>query len=317
MNTELFKYFTTDNISGKKCTEKWLSKNNNTLYKSIIDWCNDIPDLNNIEFKRKVFHFINKLNEIPKCKVCNGAVKYKRIYDGYSKYCSDKCTKMSEEYYNKWKKSIDITNSTGEPLKKRYKTLIEKYGQEYKQKIQANREKSIFEKYEVVNPFQIDFVNVKRKQKLKEKYGSETYNNPDKTRLTRINNKTQIDDSLINDFDSYKKIAINRTQTIYRNNSDKINPNKLKRGKKEYHIDHIFSLKQGFLNKIPLSIITHPCNLHMIYYKDNLIKQDSCWISINQLLENIINYNEDININHTILKEEYSKIKDLANLLIR
>ena len=32
----LFNYFTTDNISGKKCTVKWLSKNNLELYTSIM-----------------------------------------------------------------------------------------------------------------------------------------------------------------------------------------------------------------------------------------------------------------------------------------
>ena len=46
MRDDLFNYFTTDNISGKKCTEKWLSKNNIDLYNQIIDWCN----LNSLEF---------------------------------------------------------------------------------------------------------------------------------------------------------------------------------------------------------------------------------------------------------------------------
>ena len=36
MDYELFEYFTTDNISGKKCNAKWLSKNNSDLYNSII-----------------------------------------------------------------------------------------------------------------------------------------------------------------------------------------------------------------------------------------------------------------------------------------
>jgi hypothetical protein len=50
-----------------------------------------------------------------------------------------------------------------------------------------------------------------------------------------------------------------------------INPYNLKRGIKSYHIDHKFSIKQKFLLNIPIEIITHPCNLEMIYYKDNLI----------------------------------------------
>ena len=81
MNQELFEYFTTDNISGKKCTEKWLSKNNTLLYQSIIDWCSTIEILNNIEFKQKVYHYISNIEEIPTCLNCKGVVKYFRIRD--------------------------------------------------------------------------------------------------------------------------------------------------------------------------------------------------------------------------------------------
>ena len=66
INKELFKYFTTDNISGKKCTEKWLSKNNNKLFKNIINWCDSTTKLQDLEFKRKVYHYVNKIKIIPK-----------------------------------------------------------------------------------------------------------------------------------------------------------------------------------------------------------------------------------------------------------
>jgi len=316
MNKELYEYFTTDNISGKKCTEKWLSKNNNLVYQSIIDWCGNIPDLQNLEFKRKVFHYINELSEVPSCK-CGNMVGYRRIRDGYSKYCSDKCVKSSDDYYEKWVNSWQENNKDGKSIKKRELTSIEKYGSidDYKKVVRNNYEKSLMAKYGVKSLFTTNDFKKERSKILKEKYGSEKFNNPDKTRQTRINNKTQIDDSLVNDFNSYKILAINRTSTIYRNNIESINPMKLKRGKTQYHIDHIYSLKQGFLNDIPLSIITHPCNLHMIHYKENLVKQDSCWIDIKDLLDNIINYNKPIKVNHTFLKEEYNNVIDLAKKL--
>jgi hypothetical protein len=314
----LFEYFTTDNISGKKCTEKWLSLNNPELYKEIIDWCNQIDILKNIEFKRKVYHFIKKLYEIPVCKTCNGLVAYSRIRDGYRAHCSDKCVKNSEIYLEKWKKTWNKNNEDGKFIEKRKQTALSKYGsiKNYKKIIRDSYEKSMVEKYGVTTIFEIPEFKSKRKQTLKEKYGSETYNNSDKTRKTRIENGTQISDDSFDGFENYKKIVTNRTSTIYRNNKEKINPNNLERSPKTYHLDHLYSIKQGFLNNLPIEIITHPCNLHMINYQENLIKQDNCWITRDELLKNIICYESEINLNHSYLKEIYSNIKDVAKKLL-
>lgn len=314
MNTELFEYFTTDNISGKKCTEKWLRKNNEILFNDIINWCDNFEILKGIEFKRKVYHYINKIIDIPSCKSCNGEVKYARIKDGYRSYCSDKCVKSSEEYYEKWLKSVSVKMEIAQ--EKRKKTLESKYGEFYNDIIQNNRKNSMKKKYGVSNSFQILEIKKKRKDVLLEKYNDENFNNPDKTRKTRIKNGTQINDEIIDGFIDYKKIVMNKTLTIYRNNQKLINPQNLKRSKKDYHLDHLFSIKQGFLQNIPIEIISHPCNLQMIYYKDNLKKQDECWISKDDLLNNIISYDENIEFKHKYLRESYSNIKDIAKNLL-
>ena len=315
MREKLFNYFTTDNISGKKCTEKWLSKNNIELYNKIIEWC-DINLLESLEFKKKVFHYVNSDNKIPVCLKCGAEVKYKRLRDGYQPYCSSICQNLCNIAKDNWLKSWKNNNSDNEHIVKRKKTLEDKYGEDYDKIIQKNRENAIFEKYGVYNSFQISEIKKKRKKTLKEKYGSETYNNPDKTKKTRIENNTQISDEIINEFLDYKKIAVNRTMTIFRNNEDIINPKKVKRGKKEYHIDHLFSIKQGFLENIPVEIISHPCNLHMIFYIDNLKKQDNCWISKEELLNNIIYYDKNINLKQMSLIEKYSNIKNIAKTIL-
>lgn len=318
MNQELFDYFTTDNISGKKCTEVWLKKNNEELHKKIIEWSNTIEILNCVEFKRKVYHFIHNLTEIPTCKTCKGEVNYKRIREGYSDYCSDKCIKDSEEYKLKWKQSWKKNNMNGSFLEKRKKTAILKYGdlETYKRVTEKNRKKKIVEKYGVDSIFQLESFKETRKNTLKEKYGNDNFNNPEKTRRTRIDNGTQINDELVTNFRQYKKVVINRTFTIYNNNKELVNPTNLIRGKKQYHIDHMYSIKQGFLNNIPIEIITHPYNLHMIHYKDNLVKQDSCWIEIDELLKKISESNLDIEVNHAILKDKYRSINETARQLL-
>ena len=40
----------------------------------------------------------------------------------------------------------------------------------------------------------------------------------------------------------------------------------------KYHLDHIFSIFEGFYNNIPPYIIGNICNLRMIHYKINIRK---------------------------------------------
>lgn len=309
MDYELFEYFTTDNISGKKCNAKWLSKNNSDLYNSIINWCDYYNELREIEFKRKVYHFLHKLTIIPMCEKCSGSVNYRRLRDGYNKFCSDKCVKSSETYKEKWKKTWLNNNRNGEFIEKRNKTILEKYEsiEEYKNIVDNNKKKTVNEKYGVDYIFESDEFKKNRKKVLLNKYGDENWNNKEKTKRTRISNGTQIGDIYENDFSKYKKLVINRTLTIYRNNEKLINPYKLKRSHNKYHIDHKYSIKMGFLNNIPLEIITHPFNLHMMWWFDNISKQDRCLVTKFELLDGIINYEKDVIVKHSSFSYKYEK----------
>jgi len=313
MKEDLFNYFTTDNISGKKSTEKWLSKNNLELYNVITDWCSK-NNLENLEFKRKVFHYINKVIDIPICLKCGKEVKYRRLRDGYQPYCSIICQNSCSLAKENWLKSWKRGNSNNEHIINRNKTILTKYGdlETYTKHTNNSKIKSCLDKYGVEYITQTDSYKGKRKNTLKEKYGSESYNNPNKTKNTRIKNGSQIDDSSINNFLIFKKVSVNKTYTMYKNNEILINPNNLKRGIKSYHIDHKFSLKQGYLLNLPVEIITHPCNLEMIYYKDNLVKQDNCSIELNELLNNIINFNNELKFTNKELNEKYSNVKYIA-----
>lgn len=317
MKKGLFNYFTTDNVSGKKCTEKWLSKNNIELYNKIKDWCSK-NNLESLEFKRQVFHFVTDCNKIPVCLNCNKDVKYKRLRDGYQPYCSIICQNSCSIAKNNWLKSWKKGNSNNEHIINRNKTILEKYGnlEEYNKHIQKSIKNNCIEKYGVEYVMQTDFYKDNRRSKLKEKYGSETFNNPIKTKNTRINNGTQINDDDIYKLKFYKKIAINKTITMYRNNKTLINPNNLKRGIKSYHIDHKFSLKQAYLMGLPIEVVTHPANLEMIYYKDNLVKQDNCSISIEELLNNIINFKDELNFTNNELKDKYMLVKESSKLFL-
>lgn len=81
------------------------------------------------------------------------------------------------------------------------------------------------------------------------------------------------------DTESYKSYY-NRVRKITESNYTKykhiINPNNLKRSRTDYHLDHIYSIHAGFMNKIDPSIIGDVSNLRMLKAKDNLSKSSRC-----------------------------------------
>lgn len=60
-----------------------------------------------------------------------------------------------------------------------------------------------------------------------------------------------------------------------------------------YHLDHIFSIAEGFRNNIDPEIIGNIINLKMIPWRENLIKNNNCSISKKELL---VNYEKSTNI---------------------
>lgn len=87
-------------------------------------------------------------------------------------------------------------------------------------------------------------------------------------------------------FDLYLYEVCKLTNYNYRKFKNKINPNNLQRGITDYHLDHIYSIHDGFKNNIPVYIISDVKNLRMIKYDLNLKKGKRSDISINNLLIN-------------------------------
>lgn len=63
--------------------------------------------------------------------------------------------------------------------------------------------------------------------------------------------------------------------------------------------DHIYSIKQGFVNNIPIEIISHPANCRLLIHTANFAKKDKCDITIEDLKQKIVNWD---------LKYKYSEV---------
>lgn len=93
-----------------------------------------------------------------------------------------------------------------------------------------------------------------------------------------------IDPLLLSDFNIYRKAVWRYTN---KNNLENLK-NYDKRGRSDlkedaHHLDHKYSIKEGFKNNIPTYIIGNIYNLEMIHYMENCSKQEKCSI----LLENL------------------------------
>lgn len=126
-------FFTTDNKSGWKCVENKLMLNYPELCKSILEFT-DTDELRDLSFKAKVYHFINNLEYVPRCKECDKQIKFGRsITEGYNTYCSLQCSGKSEErkqssintFMSKY--GVPYCNSE-ESIEKRNETNLVKYG---------------------------------------------------------------------------------------------------------------------------------------------------------------------------------------------
>lgn len=97
-------------------------------------------------------------------------------------------------------------------------------------------------------------------------------------------------EEVYDEWELYKKIVYKLTEKSYRRSKNTINPNNFPRGRGrgKYHIDHRFSVLEGFKNNILPFILSHPFNLQMLEEKENISKDYNCSISKKQLFKGVM-----------------------------
>ena len=169
-----------DNLLGdKRISESFFIKNDMQLYKEILFYCNNIPDLS---FKEKLWHWVNDYPNMYLCKCGEKTTFNKNWRDGYRKYCSSKCLSNDSEIKEKRKKTClqkwgcESNLQSVESKEKIIKTNLERYGFEYAQQSELIKEKSKqtnLERYGVENPILLDEFKEKVKKSNLNKFGVE------------------------------------------------------------------------------------------------------------------------------------------------
>jgi len=83
----------------------------------------------------------------------------------------------------------------------------------------------------------------------------------------------------------YRAEVVQLTNINYKKYFYFINPNKLKRSYRTYHIDHIYSVIDGFNNNISPEIIASPVNLQMLANDKNFSKKGASHMTLEQLYD--------------------------------
>jgi hypothetical protein len=192
---DFIKFFLEDNKSGLKTREEYIEKKYNDIFLK-INYFIEKNNLNkNLQFKEKIFLFINNIAEQPKCNHCGKELKFKKsLKEGYGSYCSVKCNNQSKEQREKINKTF-IEKYGGHPMyskevkDKLKKTNLEKYGVDNLFKDSEYILKKTKEKLGVTNPNKLDSVKEKKKNTNIEKYGVSTNLLLEKNRKNNISSK--------------------------------------------------------------------------------------------------------------------------------
>lgn len=89
------------------------------------------------------------------------------------------------------------------------------------------------------------------------------------------------------DFQNYRRKIDVVTRNSYKEHITVINPDNLIRSKTGFHLDHMFSVFDGFIQSVPIYIIAHPANLTMLNASENTSKNLKSSITLEELLKRI------------------------------
>lgn len=109
---------------------------------------------------------------------------------------------------------------------------------------------------------------------------------PDKIRKSLVDGGWAIPDNELSLWKLYNRKVRTLTERIYRKYKKTINPNDLPRlqGLKGYHLDHRFSVFEGFKNNIPPYVVANINNLQIVTGSDNITKGPLSSIGLYELL---------------------------------
>lgn len=199
----------------------------------------------------RLYCYTNNIVERPLCKMCNKHVTFNRVKQLYHTYCGRNCSILD------MKTLIGVVNSSqleSVREKKKIKSL-EKYGVDNVSKAVSVQEK----------------ISKKRKDYWDRVYQSKNFTTDGLSRL------------------EYARRCHQYADTQYQRYKHVIDPESKR--SKDWHVDHIYSVTDGFLNDIPINVISDITNLRLIPAVENYKKFKSSHKTLQELYEDYEKFN--------------------------
>lgn len=154
------------------------------------------------------------------------------------------------------------------------------------------------ERYGVPNASSTNEVKEKRKQKAIEKYGVDNVSKAESIIQVLSERRSDYWDKVYRtknftvdgmDRATYSRRCHQYAETQYNRNIEVIDPERKRSSK--WHVDHIFSITDGFLNDVPVNVISDISNLRLISDTENYKKHKKSEKTLEQLYEDFLRTN--------------------------
>lgn len=259
-----------DNSYNKSIT-RYLYKTHPELWLQIVEATSFLPD--NAKPKQRVWHILNEKFSIETCPITEKPLRWNE-----KEYCRFSSLEVKNKAIGKiisdattgnhWRhKDAKKANKANEKFSTGFRDGKHKpwedRNRDYTASLSAAR-KTWMRKYGVDNPSKAPAI----KQRLSET-SLKRYEH------LRVNRKKS---------EAYYREVREITKKSWVKHYLKINPQRITRSN-DYHLDHIYSISEGFRNNIPAEIIGHWTNLRLIPKIENSSKGASCHKTKEQLYE--------------------------------
>jgi len=259
----------TNDISYNKSVTRYLYKTHPDLWSWIVENTSFLPK--DAKPKQRIWHVINENYTIQICPITEEALRWKE--KEYLRFSSIKAK-------NKGIGEIISKATTGNHWRQRDPDKSKKANEKFSNGFNEGKHKP----WEERNRDYVASLAAARKTWIK-KYGVD---NPSKCpaiqqklSTSSLNRYSEIDRSAATEYYNAVKLVTNRSwyEHFYI-----INPDRLQRSR-DLHLDHIYSIAEGFKNNVPPEIIGHWTNLRLIPKIQNSIKGADCHKTKEQLYE--------------------------------
>jgi len=225
--------------------QTYIRKTHPAIFNDIMVSTAEIP---NASFTERAFCFVNNVTSRPVCKMCSRTVRFGRQADTsseYNRYCSANCARSD------FITLLGVENPSQllAVKKKKRKLALRKYGVDNVSKAAEVKE----------------LLSEQRSEYWKTIHAGKDFTIGGLTRLR------------------YSHRCHQYAETQYFRNLALLDP-ECKRGK-DWHVDHIFSVSDGFDNDVPINIISDISNLRLISAAENLQKHKSSYKTLTELYE--------------------------------